>query len=215
MRNYLHKSGEKTTMGRLTGLAGHTISELRTHWTDTAWWLRRIREWKNTPGYPLRYPRCRNINIMDADWDTLVILGACRYDLFEETIEANRFDDYRRVTSVGSATSEWSRYSFAGDYGDTVYVTGNPTTSRHVPGSFHRLIETWRDGFDTTLGTVPADHVIDVALAAHADFPDKRPITHYIQLLYLFIDAPELQFTSWTNTPEFENENADTRANDV
>jgi|AntDeeMetagen134_2_1112570.scaffolds.fasta_scaffold00884_6 hypothetical protein len=202
-------------MSSATALARYALGEAWDHRSDRGWWLRRAREWKNTPFYAASSTRRESLSVMDADWDTLVVLDACRVDLFEETVAADRFDAYRRVRSPASATSEWMRYSFPDEYGDTVYVAGSPMLARHAAGSFHRVEEVWRDGFDSELGTVPADHVTDAALDAHSAHPNKRQIVHYIQPHYPFVHDPDLQFWSWSGTPELDSDHADDRARHV
>ncbi|WP_186313321.1 hypothetical protein [Halorubrum salsamenti] len=49
---------------------------------------------------------------MDEEWDNLIILDACRLDLFEETIDTGQFDEYRHVWSRGSKTDEWTYNNF-------------------------------------------------------------------------------------------------------
>lgn len=62
---------------------------------------------------------------MQADWDTLVILDACRYDMFEEINETEGELEHRY--SRGSCTPDFIRENFPeGEFHDTVYVTANP-----------------------------------------------------------------------------------------
>jgi len=151
---------------------------------------------------------------MDADWDTLLIADAARADLFEECVDHERFDKYRRVESRESATAEWSRVNFTDDYGDTVYVTGNPATSKHITGSFHDYIEIWQDGLDDQLGTTPADAVADAARKAHGDYPNKRLIVHFVQSHYPLVPDDRFQFEFWQGTDGLEFGD-DTRASQV
>jgi hypothetical protein len=195
--------------------ASYAYEEVRTHWDDVDWWSNRVQARINGP-LQRRFGE-DGIDVVSEDWDTLVVLDACRSDLFEETADVDRFDEYRRVRSPGSATNEWTEASFTstGPHGDIVYVTGNPMTSRHAAESFHRLVEVWTDAFDGSLGSVPAEAVTEAAIEAREAHPNKRLVVHYVQPHYPFVRDPELQFTDWGGTAAIENENADVRARDV
>jgi hypothetical protein len=63
------------------------------------------------------------LDVFEADWDTLLILDACRYDLFERVSDLP--GKTTAVRSKGSATEEFLRANFDGKrLHDTVYVTG-------------------------------------------------------------------------------------------
>lgn len=127
------------------------------------------------------------IKVMDEDWDNLIILDACRYDLFEQvnTIEG----ELRSVISGDSSTSGFLQYNFGDDtFPDTVYVSANPQVQRHEVGTrFHDCIRLWEDEWDDALRTVLPENVTDRALGIHEEYPNKRLIVHYIQPHYPFI----------------------------
>lgn len=120
------------------------------------------------------------VNIMEADWDTLVILDACRYDMFERlstlpgTLESQ--------LSKGSATDEFVKQNF-GDrtFNDVVYVTANPRVNLSFSGSFHSIINVWEDSWDEDMQTVLPEDVADATLHALEKHPNKRIISHFIQ----------------------------------
>lgn len=135
---------------------------------------------------------------MDQDWDVLVVLDACRADLFEEVADIDRFDDYRRVTSLGSATGEWTDRNFAaGEFGDTIYVASNPHTSQLASDSFHDLIEIWHEYFDDDIRTVRPEPVDEAARSAQMEYPNKRLIVHFMQPHRPFLRSENLQFEGW------------------
>lgn len=45
------------------------------------------------------------VRLMDEDQDNLIMLDACRYDLFEEFVDTDAFDSYRHVISIDSNTT--------------------------------------------------------------------------------------------------------------
>ena len=183
----------------LTDTVSYVVDGLRESYDDPYWWRERVFEFLVGPFHTNVYPgRGGSVRVMDEDWDTLVVLDACREDLFTERASVTDYDDYRTVTSRGSTTREWVRQNFAGgDFGDTVYVTSNPYVSREAGDAFHELIECWMTDFDDERKTVPPEAVVDAAKRAHEEYPDKRVIVHFMQPHHPFIGERELTFAGW------------------
>lgn len=138
------------------------------------------------------------IDVFDEEWDNLLILDACRYDLFQE-VESPDGKLESRV-SRGSSTNEF----LAGNVDqrqlhDTVYVTGNPQYYKHrdeLNASFHDVRQIWLEsGWDETHGTVLPETVFDRALEAHETYPNKRLVIHFMQPHYPFIGAGQDPFS--------------------
>jgi hypothetical protein len=131
----------------------------------------------------------RGIRIMDADWDNLIILDACRYDLFREvnTIEG----ELSTVISKGSSTAEFLHRNFKIDertYGESVYISANPQNQKHsVKQYFHDSIPVWETEWDDNLRTVHPSDLTEQAVKISDQYPNKRLIVHYIQPHYPFI----------------------------
>jgi hypothetical protein len=132
----------------------------------------------------------QGINILDQDWDNLLILDACRYDYFEQS--ANKLPGrLSKVTSRGSATIQFLRANFSEkDLFDTVYVTANPQLFRiqneiyeeePINVRFYKQIEVWRDNWHENHKTVLPDVVTNMALETAANHPEKKLIVHYLQ----------------------------------
>jgi hypothetical protein len=118
-------------------------------------------------------------NVMEEDWDTLVLLDACRYDYFEEH---NWLDGELESRIVGGNMSwEFMENNFVGgEFHDTVYVTANPYATRLADGTFHYtdyLIDEW----DDDVGTIFPEDVRKAALDAAEEYPNKRLIVHFMQ----------------------------------
>lgn len=128
-------------------------------------------------------------SIMDQDWDNLIVLDACRYDLFQE---ANSLEgQLSSVVSKGSSTAEFLYRNFKEpgvQHNDTVYVSGNPQTRNHeVESLFHASIPAWQDEWNDDLRTVhPADLTARTKEISES-YPNKRLIVHYVQPHYPFI----------------------------
>lgn len=127
----------------------------------------------------------KGLFVMDREWDNLIILDACRYDLFEEynTIPG----ELKQDTSAAGATAEFLEKNFSnGSYPDTVYITSNPNCY-YMEADFHAVEHVWRDHWNEELETVTPEVFTDVVLEIINEYPNKRFIIHYIQPHYPFI----------------------------
>jgi hypothetical protein len=128
-------------------------------------------------------------NIFDEDWDNLLILDACRYDVFEETL--TEFSLPGRVDagySRGASTTEFLRANFDGrDLSDTVYVTGttmlyrNSVLQNSVDHNLHAVVDVWEDAIDVGEWGITPERMAKAAREAHEQYPNKRLIVHFIQ----------------------------------
>jgi len=151
------------------------------------------------------------IDVFAEDWDTLVILDACRFDAF-----AARSDLPGRLESResrGSMTPEWLRANFAGrDLTDTVYVTANSQFAAHdgFGATLHAVVSVWGDDFNVgerTAGGLPSPEVVtEQALMAAADYPRKRLVVHYIQPHRPYLGTVGQSIDSKLNAVEFPAE---------
>ncbi|WP_435068271.1 hypothetical protein [Haloplanus sp. C73] len=132
------------------------------------------------------------VDVFAADWDTLVVLDACRYDMFERRADLPGRLERRR--SRGSTTVEFLRANVAGrDLTDTVYVTANPQLHQHresIQPAFHAVVDVWReDGWDDDHGTVLPETMVEYAERAAEQYPNKRLVVHFMQPHYPFVNA--------------------------
>lgn len=187
-------------VGRLVlGKLDYATSEIAANWRDSYWWRLRFASRVAGPVLGTIHDN-EGVDFMKSDWDNLLVLDACRADLFEEAIDVSRFDEYERVHSVGCSSPEWMRETFSGEtFPDTVYVTANPWISKIAPDSFHDLVNLWisegelsedeirnADGAIEGVGvsggvTIHPDELSDAARRVHEQYPDKRVIVHYFQ----------------------------------
>ena len=136
----------------------------------------------------LRYaPQLPATDLLAEDWDTLVVLDACRYDQFEELVELNGRLSFR--TSPGSCTPEFLAANFEDETcHDTVYVTANPMYRRvGIGDTFHDVVDVWESDWDEDNQTVHPEKMVTATRAAHATYPDKRILAHFVQPHYPFI----------------------------
>lgn len=119
------------------------------------------------------------IDMMEEDWDVLILLDACRYDYFKNQV--NIRGELERVISPGARSWEFMQQTFAGrELHDTVYVTANPHTEKLDSNIFY-TVETMLDSWNQDLGTVLPEDVVSAAIEANANYPNKRLIIHFMQ----------------------------------
>lgn len=170
------------------------LRELRNHGTDSIWWRKRFLS-RIIARYYAR--RERDLTpITEREWDTLIVLDACRYDLFEEVLDVHSLPGgLSRRESLATGTPGFLAKNFGeGTFYDTVYVTGNPYVSTDLdPEQFHAIEEVWQDGWNDELGTVLPKTMRDRTLAAVEKFPNKRVISHFLQPHAPFVGNVRLQ----------------------
>lgn len=130
------------------------------------------------------------IHIFDQDWDILIVLDACRYDMFEST--SHLTGSLSSKISKGSSTVEWLQANFDGrDLQDTVYITSNPQLEKNRSKweiNLYKTIDVWLDeGWDDETGTVRAETMTDAVINVAGQFPHKRLVVHYMQPHYPFV----------------------------
>ena len=144
------------------------------------------------------------INIFEEDWDNLLILDACRYDLFSDRASTLPGDlDYR--ISRGSHSKEFVKANFMDKrLHDVVYLSTNlfyATLQPELGAEIHRFIsvheeENWEDIHPTT-----PDLVTKHAKRTADEYPNKRLIVHYIQPHSPYIGPTGKKHFGSTDTP--------------
>ncbi|PSP95237.1 hypothetical protein BRC84_03510 [Halobacteriales archaeon QS_1_68_44] len=125
--------------------------------------------------------------VFGADWDLLVVLDACRADLWAEVVDSDSMLPVGTTrVSPGGTSTEWLEATFGEAQPErlssTGYVTANPYSADHVDGAaLGHLREVWRDAWDDDLGTVRPRAVTDAAIRAGREHDLDRLVVHYMQ----------------------------------
>lgn len=137
-------------------------------------------------------------NVIEAEWEYLIVLDACRYDAFEAIYDEYLDGRLEKRRSPGSATPEWAAKTFT-DQHDITYLSANPfINSLEIPlneltwgasceydwtavDHVTEVVDLWRDAWDDDLGTVAPESVTDLAHDRVTDDSDERMIIHYLQ----------------------------------
>ncbi|MFB6195793.1 MAG: hydrolase [Haloplanus sp.] len=130
-------------------------------------------------------------NVLDREWDVLVVADGCRYDLMAETAPEYPFlSEPEPFTSIAGGSLSWMRRTFTAtrDLSDVAYVTANPFSSRALGGvDFAVMDEVWRYAWDDAAGTVRAADVTDAAIETLRGRDVDRAIVHYMQPHHPFV----------------------------
>jgi hypothetical protein len=119
------------------------------------------------------------IETMEQEWDNLIILDACGYDLFEETNTIP--GELTQVESAGTATGEWLEKNFeGGQFPDTVFVSSDPNHEK-IEAEFADVIKIWESDWCDEKNTVLPEDVVEATIAAYQKQPNKRIISMFVQ----------------------------------
>ena len=159
------------------------LSEIHYHGLDRTWWRKRFlthiaSRYFTGVGRPDSEP------VTQKDWDNLIILDACRYDLFTEVFEESPLPGtLEKRRSVQSGTPGYLAETFAGkQFHDVVYVTGNPYVDTDLPhNTFHAVESVWKDDWDDNLQTIHPEAMAEATIEATEKYPNKRIISHFLQ----------------------------------
>lgn len=172
----------------------YVLSEVKKHGTDFTWWRKRflthiVSRYFTGLGRPESEP------VTEKDWDNLIILDACRYDLFEEVNKQEPLPgNLKKRTSIQSGTPGFLEETFEDEeFHDIVYITGNPYVNTDLPeDTFHAVESIWEDGWDNDLQTVRPETMADRTLEISEEYPEKRIISHFLQPHAPFVGNPRL-----------------------
>lgn len=140
--------------------------------------------------YQLAAKMNRGDYIVDEEWDHLIILDACRYDMFENEV-ANWDIDGKLESRVsrGANTPSFLMENFEdAEYEDIVYISANPYTNG-IKENVYKEVSVWSFGWDDELNTVPPESVYNAAIKTIREHPDKRFIIHFMQPHHPFLKA--------------------------
>ncbi|MFX1279835.1 MAG: sulfatase-like hydrolase/transferase [Promethearchaeota archaeon] len=135
------------------------------------------------------FKKNKGIYILNEEWDNLIILDACRYDIFKQEINKSGLKGIlKKVKSRGSHTSTFLSENFSKKtYPNIVYITANPYVDKFHKGKFHKLISVWRDDWNEKYSTVLPETMYEHSIDAILKFPKKRIIIHFMQPHFPYI----------------------------
>jgi hypothetical protein len=138
--------------------------------------------------------------VTDKDWDTLIVLDACRYDTLSHVwARSGGSDILPSVVSPGTTTLLWIRANFVANPAkdsleDVTVIAGNPYMSKAYfdfegwSYPFRKSVDVWKGGWDGNLEAVPPEEVFRAAREVH----DGRLLAHFYQPHFPLIQDPEI-----------------------
>lgn len=145
------------------------------------------------------------VDVMEKDWDNLLILDACRPDILRD-YAPKRWDVQTRL-SKATVSPEFMDAHFTGrTHHDTVFLSANPFTYDIPEFTFHarkNLLETrWNDEYETVLPEVMAEEVLTTV----QDFPNKRVVAHFIQPHIPFLGEKWQDLNQYVGIAHYRND---------
>jgi len=121
------------------------------------------------------------VDVFAEDWDTLLVLDACRYDAFAQRSTLPGRTEHR--ISRGSTSPEFIRGNFTGKtLHDVVYVSANGWYAKledEIGADVHAFEFVERDAMDGL--TSRPETVAAAARDAARTYPNKRLVVHFMQ----------------------------------
>jgi hypothetical protein len=140
------------------------------------------------------------IDIFKQDWDNMIILDSCRYDVFEKNFSYD--GELSKKNSRGTGTKEFLFGNFSRrELLDVVYISANPQlyyNKEKLNVDLHAVENLWReDCWNEDLGTVTPSTLKSKGIELANKYDNKRLIFHFVQPHRPFIgemamDHPEL-----------------------
>jgi hypothetical protein len=119
-------------------------------------------------------------DVMAADWDNLLIIDGCRYDVFERLNDIE--GELQPIISLGSHSTEFLDKTFVGNtFHDTIYITANPHAPRYINGEFFKMETLYEEGRAGPAREHYPENVVEMSRRVFENHPDKRYIVHFMQ----------------------------------
>ncbi|WP_156184201.1 hypothetical protein [Halostagnicola sp. A56] len=126
-------------------------------------------------------------DFLQEDWDNLILLDACRYDIFREEASFEDTEIESRRSPASASLGFMNHHYIGKEHHDTVYVTSNPHVESIPSGTFHHIVNLLGSDWDEDSETVLPSVVVDKAIETAERFPNKRLIIHFMQPHFPFI----------------------------
>ena len=137
------------------------------------------------------------------EWDVLVVLDACRFDVFERVYPKYLSGTLTKVWSPGHITPAWLGKTWTEWY-DVTYVSANPRVNTFgIPWvgfdamkRFAKVVDAWNFAWDKELSTVPPWSMTDIVLET-----EGRVVAHYVQPHVPYIGETKctVDTTTWSD----------------
>lgn len=127
------------------------------------------------------------VRVVDEEWDYLIILDACRYDIFKEIYNDYLEGDLEKKISRGTSSNHWLKENFDSFYEELVYISNNSFVSPTEHGGFNskehfsKIYPLYLEDQPRENGMLKPEYVAKKSLDIINQHPDKRVIIHFMQ----------------------------------
>lgn len=146
-----------------------------------------------------------NIDLLKANWKVLVILDACRYDIFKQMYAdiIHHKSKLKKAKTFSSGTQEWMSKNFYNeDCSDIIYMDPIVMFNKFIPRhNFFKVVMVWKKKWNYEYGTIMPQDMTDITLEQIKQHPEKRFIVHYHQPHAPYL-LPEFLGMGEIDTPE-------------
>lgn len=154
----------------------------------------------------------------------IIILDACRYDVFSNVYEEFLEGELSKVWSSGRWTKEYAQNTWEGN-NNLTYINTAPVISDfyfskqgddlNPENFFEELIPVWETHWDPTTYTVPAEKVTDTALSLSSRPENTRLVAHYMQPHLPYVGDEKLNIWKSETNPKDRIGNNEKNPTDV
>lgn len=165
------------------------------NWKNVYWWYEYMVRYLLIP---ILFIKNNGMYIWDREWDNLIILDACRYDVFKEYFFKRKMvGKLEYILSRASDTPSFLIENFfkygKEKYDDIVYITANPFVDIILKNKVYKIIPVWKHGWSEHYQTVLPKTMYEYTIRAIKKYPGKRFIIHFIQPHYPYLLSPLIE----------------------
>jgi len=153
----------------------------------------------------------KSVNVMELEWDSLIMLDACRYDTFKNNYPEFIRGNLKKIISPACETSMWVKECINHIYDDVVLVSSQPFLSKVKLDEFigfnpfFHVEPVWDYCWDDEIGTVPPWDVAEAVYEMRKLYPNKRIMIWFLQPHFPCIGKYPLK--SWDKVNRFGSSN--------
>jgi len=158
----------------------YTFADLRRALEDPILFHNELRKYnRKLNGWLYKRRYTDQFDVTEADWDNLIILDGCRFDVFETNHTFS--GSLSPIVSQGGHSNEFMQKTFWNqELHDTIYITSNPWSEEIDDDVFFLTRTTYSEEEQGGTARLPED-VAELAVETYNEYPDKRYIVHFMQ----------------------------------
>lgn len=156
------------------------LNQLKNGWRSKEWWRFKMPSLIIRGIFAVIHLSNNGFFVAKEDWDNLIILDACGYEVFEKTNWIK--GSLEKKTSRGSHTMMFLNNNFKGYSSDIIYISSNP------------FIWDFKDNFFKVvyIGSILPETLAHYATITARSYPNKRLIVHFVQPHHPFIGETKI-----------------------